>query len=100
MIENGQEQNGGRPSRWRATVARVRRWVKHAAPFSAGVLAALGALLLYSALFPPERPLSKGELRQVIDQTMASATPPPAFSATVYQTVRPSLVLIETHSAQ
>jgi S1-C subfamily serine protease len=30
---------------------------------------------------------------------MASATPPPAFSALVYSHVQPSLVVIETHSA-
>jgi S1-C subfamily serine protease len=50
-------------------------------------------------LFPPARPLSNAELQQVIDQTMASATPPPAFSASVYSIIRPSLVLIESRSA-
>jgi S1-C subfamily serine protease len=32
----------------------------------------------------------------VVAQTLASATPPPAFSAQVYQVIQPSLVLIQT----
>ena len=60
---------------------------------------ALAAILLYSILFPRTQPLSTGDVRQVINQTLASATPPPAYSALVYQAVRPSLVLIETHSS-
>ncbi len=85
---------------WRQAWGRVRQAVKRAAPFSAGVLAALAALALYNVFFPAARPMSSTELKQVINQTMASATPPPAFSASVYATIRPSLVLIESNSAQ
>lgn len=86
-------------SRWSSTWSRARQAVKRAAPFSAGVLASLTALALYTVFFPPARPMSNAQLQQVINQTMASATPPPAFSASVYSIIRPSLVLIESHSA-
>jgi S1-C subfamily serine protease len=59
------------------------------------VLAALGALLLYNALYPPPPPLTTREVNDAIVQVLASATPPPAFSAGVYQAIRPSLVLIQ-----
>ncbi len=88
------------PSGRRDRLRRLRRGIRRSAPFAAGVLAALAAILLYSILFPRTAPLSAGDVRQVVDQTLASATPPPAFSALVYQAVRPSLVLIETRGPQ
>jgi S1-C subfamily serine protease len=39
------------------------------------------------------------EVNNSIIETMASATPPPAFSAGVYQVIRPSLVFIQTEAA-
>jgi S1-C subfamily serine protease len=60
------------------------------------VLAALVALLLYSILFPAPAQLTTREVNDSIVQALASATPPPAFSARVYQAIRPSLVFIET----
>ncbi len=87
-----------RPSALRRGLARVGRGIKRALPFASGVVAALAALLLYRALFPPPSPMTTGQLQQVISQTMASATPPPAFSALVYAQVQQSLVLIETQS--
>jgi S1-C subfamily serine protease len=68
------------------------------APFASGVLAALAALLLYRVLFPGPQPLTTREVNDVVAQTLASATSPPARSALVYQVVQPSLVLIETRS--
>jgi S1-C subfamily serine protease len=65
-------------------------------PFAAGVLAAFTALLLYNFLFPAPLPLTTREVNDTIVQAFASATPPPAFSAQVYQVIQPSLVLIQT----
>jgi len=65
-------------------------------PFVSGVLATLLALLLYHFLFPGIQPLTERELNKVIAVAMASATPRPAFSAQVYQTIQPSLVLIKS----
>lgn len=98
MDENSRDETGGLTSGGAGRLQKLRRGVKHAAPFASGVLAALAALLLYSILFPAARPLSTGDVRQVINQTMASATPPPAFSERVYAQVQQSLVLIETYS--
>src|SRR5512138_2216453 len=82
----------------RRGLRRAWQGLKRAVPFASGVLAALAALLLYRALFPPAQPLTTAQLQDVIGQTMASATPPPPFSALVYGAIQPSLVLIETQS--
>jgi len=55
------------------------------------------AVLLYNLLFPAPTPLTTNQVNEAIAQAMASATPPPAYSVGVYQTIQPSLVLIETH---
>jgi S1-C subfamily serine protease len=81
---------------WRQRLQRLRTFVRSAAPFAAGVLAALVAILLYNVLFPAPPPLTTHEVNDSIAQAFASATPPPAFSARVYQAIRPSLVFIQT----
>ena len=81
---------------WRQRLQRLRTYVRSAAPFAAGVLAALVAILLYNVLFPAPPPLTTHEVNDSIAQAFASATPPPAFSARVYQAIRPSLVFIQT----
>jgi S1-C subfamily serine protease len=73
--------------------------VRGTAPFAAGVLAALTAILLYGVLFPAPRPLSVQDVNNAVNQVLASATPPPAFSERVYQIIQPSLILIQTQSA-
>jgi S1-C subfamily serine protease len=90
------------PSRletWRARLsrlgARARRWGRAAGPFAAGIVAAFLALLLYRVAFPPPKPLTPPQVSTLAAQAMASATPPPAYSALVYQAIRPSLVLIQ-----
>jgi S1-C subfamily serine protease len=61
-------------------------------------LAALAALLLYNVFFPAPSPLTTHEVHDTIVQALASATPPPAFSARVYQAIQPSLVFIQTEA--
>ncbi len=77
---------------------RIRTGVRGLAMFAAGVLAALLALWLYGVLIPPPQPLTKNEVNDSIAAAMASATPPSAYSARVYQIIRPSLILIQTKS--
>ena len=67
-------------------------------PFALGMLATLAGLLLYNLLAPPPRPLTAREVNDTVAQALASATPPPAFSARVYQAIQPSLVLIQSDS--
>ncbi len=98
MNESGNNRSKDRLAALRRLPGRVWHGIKRAAPFASGVVAALAALLLYRALFPPTPPLTTGQVQQVINQTMASATPPPSFSARVYAAIQPSIVVIETQS--
>ncbi|MBL8057230.1 MAG: trypsin-like peptidase domain-containing protein [Anaerolineales bacterium] len=61
--------------------------------------AALAALLLYQWLAPAPAPLTTREVNEAVAAALASATPPAAYSAAVYQVIRPSLILIQTKSA-
>ena len=83
-------------TRWRERMQRLGRGARRALPFLGGVAAALIALLAYRLLFPPPVPLTAEQMNDVVASAMASATPPPAFSARVYQAIQPSLVLIQT----
>jgi S1-C subfamily serine protease len=83
---------------WRQRLRRLRARARSAAPFASGVFAALVALLLYNLLVPAPQPLTTREVTDTVAQALASATPPPAFSARVYQVIQPSLVLIQTEA--
>lgn len=61
--------------------------------------AALLGVLLYNYLFPAAIPLSQDDVDARVVAAMASATPPPANSALVYQVILPSLVFIRTEGA-
>jgi S1-C subfamily serine protease len=91
------EPSADQPERWRR-LKRLRVRARSTLPFAAGVLAALVALLLHSVLVPAAHQLTADEVHETVAQTMASATPPPAFSARVYEQIHPSLVLIQTES--
>jgi S1-C subfamily serine protease len=66
------------------------------APFLAGILVALVAILGYNALVPARPPLTQRDVDDTVASALASVTPPPAFSQQAYRVVQPSLVLIET----
>jgi S1-C subfamily serine protease len=72
--------------------------LRRAWPLAAGVVVVLLGVLLYNLLFPPPIPLTEEDVADVAVQAMASATPPPAHSAEVYQAILPSLVFIQTES--
>jgi S1-C subfamily serine protease len=82
-------------SPWAERATRARTQLRRAAPFTLGVLATLLALFLFNRLNPPPAPLTADEVSKVVAQAMASATPPAAYSARVYQAVQPALVLIQ-----
>jgi S1-C subfamily serine protease len=65
-----------------------------------GVLAVLLALMLYQVLFPGRPPLTTQDVTRTVNEVLASATPPPPYSRSVYQVIQPSLVLIQTRSDQ
>jgi S1-C subfamily serine protease len=84
---------------WKDRLQRVLVRVRRAIPFASGVLAAFLAILFYNIFFPRPHQLTAREVNDVVAQTLASATPPPAFSTRVYQVIQPSLVLIQARTA-
>jgi S1-C subfamily serine protease len=63
------------------------------------VLAALIAVAIFGALFPPARPLSTADVNDAIASALASVTPPPPFSEGAWARVQPAVVLIEASSS-
>ena len=100
------EPSASRLELWRRRLQRLRARARSAAPpralraaeFASGVLAALVALLLYNILVPGPHQVTTREVNDTVAQALASATPPPTFSARVYQAIHPSLVLIQTQA--
>lgn len=81
--------------RWPAWIHSLRgmtRWIR---PFALGVIPVLLGLFLYHYLFPAPIPPSQAEIDERVAQVLASATPPPPYSAQVYQAILPSIVLIQ-----
>ncbi len=93
------EPSASRSELWRRRLQRFRTRARNAVPFASGVLAALVALLIYRLLVPGPHQLTAREMNDSVAQALASATPPPAFSARVYQGIQPSLVLIQTQDS-
>ena len=83
---------------WRGRLERLRGGLRRVAPFASGVFAALLALWIYNLIIPSAPQLTARDVKDTIVEVLASATPQPSFSAQVYQTVQPSLVLIETRT--
>ena len=90
------EPSASSSERWRDRLVRFRAKLKSAIPFVSGILAALLAILLYSALFPGPHQMTVREVNDTVAMAMASATPRPSFSSQVFQVIQPSLVLIQT----
>jgi S1-C subfamily serine protease len=88
----------GPPSVGRRRLQRLRTHAKGAALFFAGLGLALAALLVYDAVVPDPPRLTAGEVNDSIVKAIEAVTPAPAFSARVYQVIRPSLVFIQTQT--
>jgi S1-C subfamily serine protease len=92
-----EEATGSRLGKlWRRRSQLISTRARLVVPFALGVLASLVAFLLYNVLAPAPPQLTMGEVNDSIAQALASATPPPAFSARVYQVIQPSIVFIQT----
>ncbi|MDX1524159.1 MAG: hypothetical protein R3264_21190, partial [Anaerolineae bacterium] len=81
---------------WADRRQRLRQVTLHTWAFPVGIVAALLGLLLYNTLYPSPLPLSQNDVDDSIAQVIASVTPPPAYSAQVYQAILPSLVFIKS----
>jgi S1-C subfamily serine protease len=75
--------------------AWARLW-RRAWPLGATVVLAFLGVLLHGLLFPDPAPLGQDEVDASIERAIASVTPPPPYSAEVYQSILPSVVLIQT----
>ncbi len=91
------ESTAARSKLWRHRFKRLRSLARSAVPFISGVLAVLVALFIHNALTPAPRLLTEQDVSETVANALASATPPPALSATVYDLIRPSLVVVDTH---
>jgi S1-C subfamily serine protease len=83
---------------WRRHLPRLFTYGRSTLLFALGALAAFVDVLLYNVFVPTPPQLTTREVNDSIVQALASATPPPAYSARVYRVIRPSLVFIETEA--
>jgi len=91
LIEHRPEGEDRAPNSIGSVLTIVRRmW-----PVPVGLAIAVLGAAFYSLLFPAPAPLTQNQVDESITLAMASATPPPAFSARVYQVIFPSLVFIQ-----
>jgi serine protease DegQ len=81
---------------WQLRLQQVRLIAQRMFPFAAGAVAAVLVIALHGLLTPEPTLLTARDVQNSIAEAMASATPRAAFSAQVYEIIRPSLVLIET----
>ena len=95
-LQSGQSNPGSNVKRWWQGFGGLGSRLRKALPFGSGVIAALLALFLYDLLIPNPTPLTLRDVSDTVEQALASATPPPAYSALVYRAIQPSLVLIQT----
>ena len=73
----------------------IRNFARRSWWIGAVIIAALLGALFYNLLFPAPVPISQAEINESITNAIASATPPAAYSAQIYQTILPSFVLIQ-----
>jgi len=93
------DREGNKPNlfdRLRLLIPLIWKKLRGPIQFTAGIMAALMALFLFNALKPEPDLLTEREVRDTVSNLMASATPPPPYSAQVYQLIQPSLVLIQS----
>lgn len=84
---------------WKTRWEKLRKWGKSVLPFGSGVFVVLTALLIYNTLIIKPNQLTESDVNNAVSAALASATPPSAYSAQVYQVIRPSLILIQTEGA-
>ncbi len=96
MHNHLEESSAPDANRWQLWRQTWRQRIRRIWPFAAGVIAAFLGVFLYATFFPAPTPLTQDEIDETVVQAMASATPPAAYSAQVYQIILPSLVYIQT----
>jgi len=84
----------------RQRLGRFALQLRRALPFVLGIVAAFIAMWAYQLVYPEPEPLSIASVKTAVVDVMASATPEPARSALVYQTIMPSIVYIRVHAGE
>jgi S1-C subfamily serine protease len=88
------------------TVTRSGKWhlwrkrLRSGILFGLGIVAALAGVWLYQLVTPKSPQLTSNDVSTAINQVLASATPAPPYSETVYKIIQPSLVLIQSQMPQ
>ena len=80
---------------WRAHIKGMVTRLRRGLPFVWGVFGALLVLFFYNLLIVTPNQLTVEQVNTSVAQALTSATPVPAYSSLVYQTIQPSLVLIQ-----
>ena len=88
--------SGGWLDRGRRIFSRPGRLV----PFGLGLLLPVVAFLVYGSLTAGPDDITLDEIESTVASVLGSATPPPAVSSQVYQTILPSLVVVRTESSR
>jgi S1-C subfamily serine protease len=92
------QPSASRSEIWRRRLLRLRASLRSAILFVLGVLAAVLVLWLYHLITPSPHQLTSNDVSTAVNQVLASATPPRAYSEGVYQIIQPSLVLIQSQA--
>jgi S1-C subfamily serine protease len=82
--------------RFKGRMKNIASQLRRSLPFVSGVFATLVVILIYHFVIVQPNQLTTEDVNASVAQVMASATAPPAYSAQVYEVIRPSLVLIQT----
>lgn len=85
----------GDVKRWRAWISRSNLLL-----VGASVLIALLVFFVYDAFQSRQPQITEPEVKELVAQAMASATPAPSTAERVYAAIAPSVVLITTHGPE
>ena len=88
------------PPTWRTRLRRFRPQRVHLAGLGLGAGLTLLAILFVMQLRPAQPAITEREVKQLVAQAMASATPPASFAARVYEAIAPSVVYIRVKGGQ
>jgi S1-C subfamily serine protease len=91
-----EENQMGKSDRPERLPGKILRRLRSFLPFILGILAALSAIFLYNTLTPKTQQLTINDVNDAVSQAMQAATPPAAYSARVFESIQPSIVLIQS----
>lgn len=100
MYEEQEESGSFEPGLMAKALARCQTLARRIWPVAAIFMASLLAIFISDRLSPRPVPRTNQEIDEIVGEVMASATPETAHSVLVYQTILPSLVLIQIQTEE